>query len=578
MALISNNSMEEYILTCRKRFAEDDVLHERVIFYQQTKQHVDGIRNVERKRIWRRSSSSFEWNEADKTLYFIQAAASRRKGDGGGNVGEGGGGVGVGKGDGGVSDGEGGGGVSVGKGGGGVGVGKGDGGVSDGEGGGGVSVGKGGGGVGVGKGGGGVSVGKGGGGGNVGKGGGGVSVGKGGGGVSVGKGGGGVSVGKGGGGGSDGEGGGGVGVGKGGGGVSVGKGGGGVSVGKGGGGVSVGKGGGGVGVGKGDGGVSVGSKGDGGVGVGKGGGGGSVGKGGGGVSVGKGGGGGSDGEGGGGWSDGRGEGHVEQVKDELCKAYGIKRSVTSAYHPQTNGLAERTNRTLKTRLAKLCNTKMSDWPDYLEEVAYSMHTQKQKSTGFTPYHLMFGRQHRPIDQFLEGLVSLPTAIEVSLFVQHQHQKRQEVHIKHEEKVNAAQEKQTADYNRRKKKGSKIYDLSVGIHVLQSNLGNESRKGGKMEPKWTGPYKILDIDCNQRVALETVKNGKKLNRRVSYNQLHPYLHSQLHDARSAAGLEHQVVSTDTENLVTVQQRDVHLAPGHGDPCVAAREISIEGVVE
>ncbi|KAK3895401.1 hypothetical protein Pcinc_000857 [Petrolisthes cinctipes] len=257
------------------------------------------------------------------------------------------------------------------------------------------------------------------------------------------------------------------------------------------------------------------------------------------------------------------------VNDELCKAYGIKRSVTSAYHPQTNGLAERTNRTLKTRLAKLCNTKMNDWPDYLKEVAYSMRTQKQKSTGFTTYHLMFGRQHRPIDQddmeleveeeglspadestdtscSLEGLVSLPTAKEVSLFVQHQDQKRQEVHIKREEKVNAAQEKQTADYNRRKK-GSKIYDLSVGMHVLQSNLRNESRKGGKMEPKWTGPYKILDIDCNQRVALETVKNGKKLNRRVSYNQLRPYLHSQLHDARSAAGLEHQLEKLSAGNL-------------------------------
>ncbi|KAK4318074.1 hypothetical protein Pmani_010900 [Petrolisthes manimaculis] len=122
---------------------------------------------------------------------------------------------------------------------------------------------------------------------------------------------------------------------------------------------------------------------------------------------------------------------------------------------------------------------------------------------------------------------------------HQDQKRQEVHIKREEKVNAAQEKQTADYNRRKKKGSKIYDLSVGMHVLQSNLRNESRKGGKMEPKWTGPYKILDIDCNQRVALETVKNGKKLNRRVSYNQLRPYLHSQLHDA-----------SRSTESMVSL----------------------------
>ncbi|KAK3888212.1 hypothetical protein Pcinc_007743 [Petrolisthes cinctipes] len=186
---------------------------------------------------------------------------------------------------------------------------------------------------------------------------------------------------------------------------------------------------------------------------------------------------------------------------------------------------------------------MSDWPDYLEEVAYSMRTQKQKSTGFTPYHLMFGCQHRPIDQDdmeleveEEGLSPADESTDTSCSLEGL--KRQEVHIKREEKVNAAQEKQTADYNRRKKKGSKIYDLSVGMHVLQSNLRNESRKGGKMEPNWTGPYKILDIDCNERVALETVKNGKKLNRRVSYNQLRPYLHSQLHDARSTA-VDHHV---------------------------------------
>lgn len=40
------------------------------------------------------------------------------------------------------------------------------------------------------------------------------------------------------------------------------------------------------------------------------------------------------------------------------------------------------------------------------------------------------------------------------------------------------------------------------------------------------------------------------------------------------MEHQVVSTDTENLEAVQQRDVPFAPGHGDPCEAAREVSKE----
>ncbi|MPC57957.1 hypothetical protein E2C01_051949 [Portunus trituberculatus] len=60
----------------------------------------------------------------------------------------------------------------------------------------------------------------------------------------------------------------------------------------------------------------------------------------------------------------------------------------------------------------------------------------------------------------------------------------------------------------RRRESRLNELSLGMLVLQRNLRNESRKGGKMEPKWTGPYKILDIDSNQRVGLEIAKNGKK----------------------------------------------------------------------
>ena len=48
---------------------------------------------------------------------------------------------------------------------------------------------------------------------------------------------------------------------------------------------------------------------------------------------------------------------VAKINDAICNELGIKRSVTSAYHPQTNGLDERTNQTLKVHLAKLNNEK-----------------------------------------------------------------------------------------------------------------------------------------------------------------------------------------------------------------------------
>ena len=85
---------------------------------------------------------------------------------------------------------------------------------------------------------------------------------------------------------------------------------------------------------------------------------------------------------------------VAKVNDAMCKQLGIKRSVTSAYHPQTNGLDERTNQTLKVRLSKLVNEKQDDWCEFLEDVAYSIRTQNQSTTKYTPFFLMFGRNPR----------------------------------------------------------------------------------------------------------------------------------------------------------------------------------------
>ena len=82
---------------------------------------------------------------------------------------------------------------------------------------------------------------------------------------------------------------------------------------------------------------------------------------------------------------------VANVNDKVCQEFGIKRSITSAYHPQTNGLDERTNQTLKQRLSKLVNEYQNNWSDFLDEVAYSIRTQKQASTKYTPFYLMFGR-------------------------------------------------------------------------------------------------------------------------------------------------------------------------------------------
>ena len=50
-----------------------------------------------------------------------------------------------------------------------------------------------------------------------------------------------------------------------------------------------------------------------------------------------------------------------KVSDVLLELTGVEHRVTSAYHPQTNGLTERFNQTLKDALIQVVNEQQNDW-------------------------------------------------------------------------------------------------------------------------------------------------------------------------------------------------------------------------
>ena len=86
------------------------------------------------------------------------------------------------------------------------------------------------------------------------------------------------------------------------------------------------------------------------------------------------------------------------INKALFDSLGIKHSVTSAYHPQTNGLDERTNQTVKRRLAKYINLEQTDWDEHLDHVAFSININKQKTTKFSPFFLLYGRDPYHIER------------------------------------------------------------------------------------------------------------------------------------------------------------------------------------
>ncbi|UYV67035.1 K02A2.6-like, partial [Cordylochernes scorpioides] len=65
---------------------------------------------------------------------------------------------------------------------------------------------------------------------------------------------------------------------------------------------------------------------------------------------------------------------------------------TTAYHPQTNGLTERSNKTLANMIVMYVSVEQKDWDVILPYVTFAYNTAKQDTTGFTPFKLIHGRE------------------------------------------------------------------------------------------------------------------------------------------------------------------------------------------
>ena len=76
---------------------------------------------------------------------------------------------------------------------------------------------------------------------------------------------------------------------------------------------------------------------------------------------------------------------------QTLEAFGIRKTHTTAYHPQGDGMVERFNRSL-LQLLRTYIDKQEEWEQYLPLVLYTYRLAKHSSTGVSPFLLMFGRQ------------------------------------------------------------------------------------------------------------------------------------------------------------------------------------------
>ena len=142
---------------------------------------------------------------------------------------------------------------------------------------------------------------------------------------------------------------------------------------------------------------------------------------------------------------GPGEGIREKCARTISRKVKSRTSHIIGLSPQSNGLTERFNRTLKDTLIKVCSDEQDDWDDFIEEAMFAYRSGKQKSTQEAPFEIMYGRL--PV-HVMDSEIPIPSQEEDQARAnQHLSNLRQNILISTKENIEKSQSQQKKRYKK-----------------------------------------------------------------------------------------------------------------------------------
>ncbi|CAM8902567.1 unnamed protein product [Rhodiola kirilowii] len=193
------------------------------------------------------------------------------------------------------------------------------------------------------------------------------------------------------------------------------------------------------------------------------------------------------------------------------KHYNVHHRTSTAYHPQTNGQAEISNREIKGILEKILKPARKDWSQRLDEALWAYRTAYKTPIGTPPpLRLVYGKAcHLPVELEHKAYWALkhcnPDLKAAGLDRKLNLCELEELRLE-------AYEGQT-DYKARTKLYHDKFILRRSFEEGQQVLLFSSRlklMPGKLKSRWTGPYTVTKVFNHGMLELEIMENGSRFN--------------------------------------------------------------------
>ena len=177
---------------------------------------------------------------------------------------------------------------------------------------------------------------------------------------------------------------------------------------------------------------------------------------------------------------------------------GIRNVFTSAYHPQTNGQAERYNRTLLAGLRRYVAEDLRDWDKFCHAITYAYNSHVHRATGLAPFELVLSRP--PAHLAVENTESIDT--EKLSTAQHRTRFLQRIASlmrTASERIKQAQSRYKANFDAHVRVRNQ--DLQPGDYVfIRRELPIEGETN-KLQSPSIGPFKVVKKSSHTVVIID-----------------------------------------------------------------------------